>query len=60
MLMSFTRFSKANALSIRGDEAEEAWHIIEPIKAAWSAGRAALAEYAAADSRGPEGGTGRT
>ncbi|WP_303901287.1 glucose-6-phosphate dehydrogenase [Thiohalomonas denitrificans] len=34
-------------LAIRGDEAEEAWRIVEPIIRAWEAGRAPLAEYPA-------------
>jgi glucose-6-phosphate 1-dehydrogenase len=42
------------ALSIRGDEAEESWRIVEPILAAWSGGRVPLREYAAG-SDGPEG-----
>lgn len=32
-------------LSIRGDEAEEAWRIVEPVRAAWSAGEVPLVEY---------------
>lgn len=32
-------------LSIRGDEAEEAWRIVEPIRAAWKAGEIEMAEY---------------
>jgi glucose-6-phosphate 1-dehydrogenase len=34
-------------LSIRGDEAEESWRIVEPILAGWSEGRVPLGEYAA-------------
>lgn len=39
-------------LSIRGDEAEEAWKIVDPIIAAWSNGQADLLEYPAG-SNGP-------
>jgi glucose-6-phosphate 1-dehydrogenase len=39
-------------LSIRADEAEESWRIVEPILDAWAAGRAPLQEYAAG-SQGP-------
>lgn len=41
-------------LSIRGDEAEESWRIVEPILAAWAAGRVPLDEYPAG-SDGPRG-----
>lgn len=41
-------------LSIRGDEAEESWRIVEPILAAWAAGRVPLEEYPAG-SDGPRG-----
>lgn len=41
-----------STLSIRGDEAEEAWRIVEPILAAWAEGRPALSEYPAG-SAGP-------
>ena len=34
-------------LFIRGDEAEEAWRIIDPVMAAWSAGDVPMQEYAA-------------
>jgi glucose-6-phosphate 1-dehydrogenase len=34
-------------LSIRGDEAEEAWGIVEPILAAWAEGRSPLRSYPA-------------
>ena len=34
-------------LFIRGDEAEEAWRIIDPVMAAWSAGQVPMQEYAA-------------
>ncbi len=40
-------------LSIRGDEAEEAWRIVEPVLAAWSADRVPMHTYAAGSS-GPE------
>jgi glucose-6-phosphate 1-dehydrogenase len=39
-------------LSIRADEAEEAWRIIEPIREAWHAGAVPLHEYPAG-SEGP-------
>jgi glucose-6-phosphate 1-dehydrogenase len=34
-------------LFIRGDEAEEAWHIIDPVMNAWSAGDVRMQEYPA-------------
>ncbi len=34
-------------LFIRGDEAEEAWRIIDPVMAAWAAGDVPMQEYAA-------------
>jgi glucose-6-phosphate 1-dehydrogenase len=34
-------------LSIRGDEAEESWRIVEPILGAWAAGRVPLGTYPA-------------
>lgn len=40
-------------LSIRGDEAEESWRIVEPILAGWSQGKVEMGEYAAG-SKGPE------
>jgi glucose-6-phosphate 1-dehydrogenase len=40
------------ALSIRGDEAEEAWRILEPVLAAWSKDLVSLEEYPAG-SQGP-------
>jgi glucose-6-phosphate 1-dehydrogenase len=40
------------ALSVRGDEAEEAWRIVTPVLEAWAAGRVPLEEYAAG-SDGP-------
>ncbi|MEW6635371.1 MAG: glucose-6-phosphate dehydrogenase [Actinomycetota bacterium] len=39
-------------LSIRADEAEESWRIVEPVIAGWSEGRAPLLEYPAG-SEGP-------
>lgn len=41
-------------LTIRGDEAEELWRIVEPVFDAWEAGEVPLEEYAAG-SAGPEG-----
>jgi len=41
-------------LSIRGDEAEESWRIVEPIMDAWAAGTPAIEEYPAG-SPGPVG-----
>ena len=35
------------ALSVRGDEAEESWRIVEPIIAAWTADAVPLEDYAA-------------
>lgn len=40
------------ALSIRGDEAEQAWRVVEPVLAAWDEGRVPLEEYPAG-SDGP-------
>lgn len=40
------------ALSIRGDEAEQAWRVLAPVMSAWSSGRVPLQEYPAG-SRGP-------
>jgi glucose-6-phosphate 1-dehydrogenase len=34
-------------LFIRGDEAEEAWRIIDPVMNAWSAGNVPMQEYPA-------------
>jgi glucose-6-phosphate 1-dehydrogenase len=45
-------FNRNAALSIRGDEAEEAWRVVSPVIAAWSTGRVPLEEYAAG-SDGP-------
>ena len=47
------------ALSIRGDETEEAWRIVTPVLEAWSAGLVPLEEYPAgsdgpASARRPE------
>jgi glucose-6-phosphate 1-dehydrogenase len=42
------------SLSIRGDEAEESWRIVEPILQAWAAGVSPLLEYRAG-SHGPPG-----
>ena len=39
-------------LSVRGDEAEESWRIVEPILEAWEEGRVPLLEYPAG-SEGP-------
>ena len=39
-------------LSIRNDEAEESWRIVEPVLRAWAAGQLPLVEYAAG-SQGP-------
>jgi len=41
-------------LSIRGDEAEESWRIVDPVVAAWSRGLVPLEEYPAG-SEGPPG-----
>ena len=41
-------------LSIRGDEAEEMWRIVEPVLAAWAEGEVPLEEYRAG-SAGPSG-----
>ena len=40
-------------LSIRGDEAEEAWRIVTPVLDGWSSGVVPLEEYDAG-SQGPE------
>ncbi len=42
--------------SVRADEAEESWRIVEPILEAWAQGRVPLLEYPAG-SDGPEGTT---
>jgi glucose-6-phosphate 1-dehydrogenase len=36
-----------SALSVRGDEAEEAWRVVDPVLAAWREGAVPLEEYAA-------------
>jgi glucose-6-phosphate 1-dehydrogenase len=36
--------------SIRGDEAEESWRIVEPILKTWETGEVTLREYAAGSS----------
>jgi glucose-6-phosphate 1-dehydrogenase len=41
-----------SSLSVRGDEAEEAWRVVEPVLAAWRDGRVPLEEYPAG-SDGP-------
>ncbi len=41
--------------SIRDDEAEEAWRVVEPIRAAWKAGEVPMLEYPAGSS-GPDRG----
>ena len=41
-------------LSIRGDEAEELWRIVEPVLSAWERDEVPLEEYAAG-SGGPKG-----
>ena len=35
------------ALAVRGDTAEQCWHIVAPVLAAWRAGKVPLDEYAA-------------
>lgn len=44
--------SGGSTLSVRGDEAEEAWHVMTPVLDAWNAGLVPLEEYAAG-SAGP-------
>ncbi|MGF3056033.1 glucose-6-phosphate dehydrogenase [Microbacterium sp. YY-01] len=41
------------ALSVRADEAEECWRIVQPVRDAWAGGHVPLEEYAAG-STGPE------
>jgi glucose-6-phosphate 1-dehydrogenase len=41
-------------LSIRGDEAEESWRIVDPVVAAWSRGLVPLEEYPAGSDGPPE------
>lgn len=43
-------------LFVRGDEAEEAWRIVDPVMRAWSAGAVPMQEYAAGST--PPGPTG--
>ncbi|HWR36247.1 MAG TPA: glucose-6-phosphate dehydrogenase [Clostridia bacterium] len=45
-----------NALSIRGDEAEQAWRIVTPVLQAWADGRVPMQEYPAG-SDGPPSAT---
>ena len=42
------------ALSVRADEAEECWRIIQPVRDAWARGETPLDEYPAG-STGPNG-----
>lgn len=44
--------SGGSTLSVRGDEAEAAWHVMTPVLTAWNAGMVPLEEYAAG-SAGP-------
>jgi glucose-6-phosphate 1-dehydrogenase len=44
-------------LFIRGDEAEEAWRIIDPVMNAWTAGDVPMQDYPAGAA--PPGGTAR-
>jgi glucose-6-phosphate 1-dehydrogenase len=41
-----------STLSVRGDEAEEGWRLVEPVLAAWREDRVPLEEYPAG-SNGP-------
>jgi glucose-6-phosphate 1-dehydrogenase len=45
--------SGGTALAVRGDEAEEAWRVSEPILDAWRSGQVPLREYPAG-SDGPD------
>jgi len=45
------------ALSIRGDEAEEAWRVVAPVLSAWSKDLVPLLEYPAG-SEGPDAAVG--
>jgi glucose-6-phosphate 1-dehydrogenase len=46
------------ALSIRGDEAEEAWRVLAPVMSAWADDRVPLQEYpAGSDGPAPTGGS---
>lgn len=40
-------------LSVRGDEAEQAWRVVAPVLEAWSSGRVPLREYQAGSSGPP-------
>jgi glucose-6-phosphate 1-dehydrogenase len=51
--------SGGSTLSVRGDGAEEAWRVVEPVLAAWRDGLVPLEEYGAG-SDGPEDGTHRS
>jgi glucose-6-phosphate 1-dehydrogenase len=42
-----------SALSIRGDEAEQAWRIVTPVMEAWADGRVPMQEYPAGSSGPP-------
>jgi glucose-6-phosphate 1-dehydrogenase len=42
-----------SSLSVRGDEAEAAWRVVEPVLAAWRADRVPLGEYPAGSSGPP-------
>ena len=48
--------SANSALSIRGDEAEEAWRLVAPVLDGWSRGLVPLEEYAAGSSGPPPSG----
>lgn len=43
-----------STLSVRGDEAEEAWRVVEPVLAAWSEDRVPLVEYPAGSDGPPQ------
>lgn len=45
-------------LSIRGDEAEESWRIVEPILEVWASGRGPLLEYPAGSDGPPQAASG--
>ena len=40
-------------MSIRGDEAEEAWRVLTPVLQAWAEGRVPLEEYPAGSAGHP-------
>jgi glucose-6-phosphate 1-dehydrogenase len=42
-----------STLSVRGDGAEEAWRVVEPVLAAWREGRVPLDEYRAGSAGRP-------